>query len=119
MSDQEETKKELRRLVESGGEDALLPRVLLDMMQAQENSAAADKTLASQIAELQESTQRGFKQADKDADSSRKESATAEEKTAAALARLDKKASWGVGLAIAVLVVALAIVALIAWKNFT
>ena len=106
-------------MAESGGEDALLPRVLLDMMQAQENSAAADKALAGKIAKLQESTQQGFKQTDKSADSSRKESAAAEEKTAAALSRLDKKASWGVGLAAAVLVVALATIALLIWKNFT
>ena len=188
MSDREDTKKELRRLVESGGEDALLPRVLLGMMQAQEDtnkrmeelhaqsaetaraqsaelvkavgenaeivraqsakaedntaaaltqmiqsqeererrdeefraqSIAADKASARQIEALTESTQQNFKDAGEGADSARKESAAAEGKTAAALSRLDKKASWGVGLAAAVLVVALAAVALIAWKNFT
>ena len=170
-------------MAESGGEDALLPRVLLGMMQAQEDtnkrmeelhaqsaetaraqsaelvkavgenaetiraqsakaedntaaaltqmiqsqeererrdeefraqSIAADKASAHQIEALTESTQQNFKDAGEGADSARKESAAAEDKTAASLTRLDKKVSWGTGLAAAVLVVALVIAAIAA-----
>ena len=99
-------------MAESGGEDALLPRVLLGMMQAQEDTNKRMEELHAQSAEL-------VKTVGESVDSARKESAAAEEKTAAALARLDKKASWGVGLATAILVVALITVALVVWKNFT
>ena len=134
-------------MAESGGEDALLPRVLLGMMQAQEdtnkrmeelhaqsaelvkvigenaetvraqfakagdNTAAANKALTSQIAELQKSTRQEVKQIGESADSSRKESA-------AALARLDKKASWDIGLVATILAIALAAVALVVWEIF-
>ena len=97
--------------MESGGEDALLPRVLLGMMQAQEDTDKRVEEFHAQSAEL-------VKTVGESVDSARKESAAAEEKTAAALARLDKKASWGIGLAAFVLVIALAAVALVVWEIF-
>ena len=61
----EEAKKKLRELAERGGDDALLPQVLLELVESAEKSGEGDKDIACQISELSKLTTNNAEKADK------------------------------------------------------
>ena len=61
----EEVKKKLRELADKGGDDALLPQVLLELVESAEKSGEGTEKMARQISELRELTTKNAEGADK------------------------------------------------------
>ena len=57
--------KKLRELAEKGGDEALLPQVLLELVESAEKSSEGAEEIARQILELQKLTMKNAEETDK------------------------------------------------------